>query len=71
MLRDFKTTSGVLKARYRHLADGTKLDVRDNNEVNGFDYLGSLTYKKSSMGLQLESASFGEGEIQANVSNSV
>ena len=71
LLRDVKTTSGVLKARYRHLADGTKLDVRDNNEVNGFDYLGSLTYKKSSMGLQLESASFGEGEIQANVSNSV
>ena len=60
-----------MKARYRYLADGTKLEVRDNNEINGFDYLGSLTYKKSSMGVQLESASFGEGEIRANVSNGV
>ena len=69
LLRDVKTTSGVLKARYRHLADGTKLDVRDNNEVNGFDYLGSLIYKKSSAGLQLEAASFGEGVIRANAFN--
>ena len=71
LLKDVKTSSGELKARYRYLADGTKLEVRDNNEINGFDYLGSLTYKKSSMGLQLESASFGEGEIRANVSNGV
>lgn len=71
LLRDVKTTSGVSKARYRYLSDGTKLEVRDNNEINGFDYLGSLTYKKSSAGLQLESASFGEGVIRTNTSNSV
>jgi len=60
----------TLKAKYSYLADGTKLRVRDNGEVNGFDYLGSLTYRKSSAGLQLESGNFGDGVIRANVSNS-
>ncbi|WP_292267562.1 DUF6443 domain-containing protein [Butyricimonas sp.] len=64
LLSEVKTTSGTLKARYTYLADGTKLRVMDNGEVNGFDYLGSLTYKKSGVGLQLEAASFGEGVIR-------
>ncbi|WP_065217915.1 MULTISPECIES: hypothetical protein [Butyricimonas] len=42
--------------------DGTKLRVRDAGS-NGFDYLGSLTYKSGGGGLQLESASFGNGVI--------
>ena len=49
----------------------TKLRVRDKGEVNGFDYLGSLTYRKSGAGLQLESASFGDGVIRPGASNGV
>ena len=60
----------MTKAKYSYLAEGTKLQVRDAGS-NGFDYLGSLAYRKSSAGLQLESANFGEGVIRANVSNSV
>ena len=70
LLGEVKTGS-TLKARYSYLADGTKLRVRDGGEANGFDYLGSLTYRKSSAGLQLESANFGDGVIRTNVSNSV
>ena len=43
--------------------------MRDKGEVNGFDYLGSLTYRKSGAGLQLESASFGDGVIRPGASN--
>ncbi len=68
LLREVKTTSGELKARYNYLADGTKLRVRDASG-NGFDYLGSLTYKSSSVGLQLESASFGDGVLRASEVN--
>ena len=69
LLSEVKTTGGELKAKYDYLADGTKLRVRDNGEVNGFDYLGSLTYRKSSAGLLLESASFGDGVIRPGDSN--
>ena len=69
LLSEVKTVGGELKAKYDYLADGTKLRVRDNGEVNGFDYLGSLTYRKSSAGLQLESASFGDGVIRPGASN--
>ena len=61
LLSEVKTAGGELKAKYDYLADGTKLRVRDKGDVNGFDYLGSLTYRKSGAGLQLESASFGDG----------
>ncbi len=64
LLSEVKTASGVLKTRYVYLSDGTKLDVRDSNEANGFDYLGSLTYRKNSAGLQLESFNFGDGMIR-------
>ena len=69
LLSEVKTVGGELKAKYDYLADGTKLRVRDNGEVNGFDYLGSLTYRKSGAGLQLESASFGDGVIRPGDSN--
>ena len=68
LLREVKTSSGVLKAKYNYLANGTKLRVRDVGN-NGFDYLGSLTYKNSSAGMQLESANFGSGVIRANVAS--
>ena len=64
LLSEVKTTGGVLKAKYVYLADGTRSRVRDNGGVNGFDYLGSLTYRKSGTGLQLESANFGDGVIR-------
>ncbi len=69
LLSEVNTTSGVLKAKYDYFADGTKLRVRDT-DGNGFDYLGSLTYRKSSAGLELEAANFGGGVIRVNVSNS-
>ena len=69
LLSEVKTTGGELKAKYDYLADGTKLRVRDKGEVNGFDYLGSLTYRKTGAGLQLESASFGDGVIRPGASN--
>ncbi len=56
-------SGSTLKESYSYLADGTKLRVRDGGG-NGFDYLGSLTYKKSSVGLQLESVNFGGGVIR-------
>ena len=58
----------VAKVKYSYLSDGTKLQVRDDNN-NGFDYLGSLTYKNSSTGLQLESASVEGGVIRVNNTN--
>ncbi|WP_279039609.1 RHS repeat domain-containing protein [Butyricimonas paravirosa] len=70
LLSEVKTTGGELKAKYDYLADGTRLRVRDNGDVNGFDYLGSLTYRKSGAGLQLESANFGDGVIRPGDSNS-
>ena len=69
LLSEVNTVGGELKAKYDYLADGTKLRVRDKGEVNGFDYLGSLTYRKSGAGLQLESASFGDGVIRPGASN--
>ena len=69
LLSEVKTVGGELKAKYDYLADGTKLRVRDKGEVNGFDYLGSLTYRKSGAGLLLESASFRDGVIRPGDSN--
>ena len=58
-------TGSTLKATYYYLADGTKSIVRDA-AMNGFGYLGSLTYKNSSAGMQLEGSDFGEGRILKN-----
>ena len=56
---------------YSYLSDGTKLSVRDGTgtNANGFDYMGSLSYKKSSAGLQLETAKFSDGVIRVTGSN--
>ena len=70
LLSEVKTVGWELKARNDYLADGTRLLVRDNGDVNGFDDLGSLTYRKSGAGLQLESANFGDGVIRPGDSNS-
>ena len=69
LLSEVKTTGGELKAKYDYLADGTRLRVRDKGDVNGFDYVGSLTYRKSGAGLQLESANFGDGVIRPGDTN--
>lgn len=71
LLDEVKTTSGTLVAKYNYLADGTKLSVRDgtSTSANGFDYLGSLTYKKNNAGLKLETAYFGNGVIYTRESN--
>ncbi|WP_270488277.1 RHS repeat-associated core domain-containing protein [Butyricimonas synergistica] len=61
LLSEVKTDNTV-KASYGYLADGTKLRVRDAGS-NGFDYVGSLTYKSGCGGLQLEAASFGDGVL--------
>ena len=53
LLSEVKTVGGELKVKYDYLADGTKLRVRDKGDVNGFDYVGSLTYRKSGAGLLL------------------
>ena len=60
-----------LKAKYDYFADVTKLQVRDNSDLNGFDYVGSLTYRKSGARLQLESANFGGRVIRPCDSNGV
>ena len=69
LLSEVKTVGGELKVKYDYLADGTKLRVRDKGDVNGFDYVGSLTYRKSGAGLLLESASFRDGVIRPGASN--
>ena len=47
LLSEVKTSTGMVKAKYSYLVDGTKLRVLDNGGMNGYDYLGSLTYKKN------------------------
>ena len=46
---------------YRWLADGTKLGVSSGSD--GYDYVGSLIYKRSNGVRQLEGCDFGEGRI--------
>ncbi len=54
----------ILKAKYYYGADGTKLRVCDGDYVNGFDYLGSVVYKRSSSGLSVDLISFSGGVIK-------
>ena len=51
---------------YTFLANGIKLYVRDGNNVNGYDYIGSMVFKKNSVGYQLETVLFEDGVIQVN-----
>ena len=53
-------------AKYTWLADGTKLGVRDGSGESGFEYVGSLIYRKSGSGFQLDEAMFGDGVIREN-----
>ncbi len=62
---DASDTTSV-RAVYRWLADGTKAGVKGGTGVNGFEYLGSLVYQRSSGDLKLESGAFGGGRIQAS-----
>ena len=59
-------TGGTVTAAYTWLADGTKLGVRSGSGSDGFEYVGSLIYRKSGGGLQLSEALFGEGVIRLN-----
>ncbi len=61
-LADNITYSGVMRASYTYLSDGTKLSVTDANGT-GYDYLGSLTYSKSGNLRTLESTDFSRGRI--------
>lgn len=62
------TSSRVLNAKFSYLADGSKVRVYDVGN-NGFDYLDSLTYKNSSVGIQLEPTNCGNGMIGVNILN--
>ncbi len=59
-------TGGTVTAAYTWLADGTKLGVRNGSGSDGFEYAGSLIYRKSGGSLQLSEALFGNGVIRLN-----
>ena len=59
-------TGGTVTAAYTWLADGTKLGVRNGSGSDGFEYVGSLIYRKSGGSLQLSEALFGNGVIRLN-----
>ena len=49
-------------ADFRYLSDGTKIGVRDA-AGNGYEYLGSLIYRRTPNGLEIESTDFAAGRI--------
>ncbi len=59
-------TGSTAKAVYTWLADGMKLGVCNGSGSDGFEYVGSLIYRKSSGSLQLSEALFGDGVIRLN-----
>ena len=66
------TQSGTVKASYMWLSDGTKAGVRNAAGTNGYEYLGSLVYKRTGAStLNLESAGFSGGRIQVGSSQEV
>ena len=56
----------TVKAAYVWLADGTKLGVESGDGADGFEYVGSLIYRKSGNSLLLCEALFGDGVIRIN-----
>ena len=48
--------------KYAYLADGTKLSAIDG-AGDGFEYIGSLTFRRSGVSRQLESSAFSQGRI--------
>ena len=65
LVREVRTGSTV-KAAYVWLADGTKLGVESGDGADGFEYVGSLIYRKSGNSLLLCEALFGDGVIRIN-----
>jgi RHS repeat-associated protein len=59
------TPGGAIQAQYRWLADGSKVGVKDGGGAVGYEYLGSLIYKRTGGTLALESTGFGGGRITA------
>ena len=57
---------GLPATKYDWLADGTKLGVCDGSGTDGFEYVGSLIYRKSGSDLHLGEALFGDGVIRVN-----
>ena len=53
---------GTTYANYRYLCDGTKLSVADASG-NGYEYLGSMIFRRSGTKLYLESTPFGGGRF--------
>ena len=49
-------------ADFRYLSDGTKIGVKDA-AGNGYEYLGSLIYRRTPNGLEIESTDFAGGRI--------
>ena len=47
---------------FRYLSDGTKIGVKDA-AGNGYEYLGSLIYRRTPNGLEIESTDFAAGRI--------
>ena len=60
---------GDVKVRYSYLADGTKIESVDD-AGSGYAYIGSLVYRKSNAGYELESVPFSAGRIYATSSGS-
>ncbi len=66
LLGDVKVANGAIVARYNWLADGTKAAARNLLGTQGFDYLGSLIYKRTGTStpvIGLESTDFDGGRI--------
>lgn len=64
LLETVSGTGGSLQARYRWLADGTKLGVRDGSGENGYDYAGSFVYRVSGGERELEGVLWEGGVIR-------
>ena len=68
LLRNVAEREGNGSAAYRWLLDGTKSGVKSGDGATGFEYLGSLVYKRENGVLSLESAGFSEGRIYKTAS---
>ena len=58
---------GDVKVKYSYLADGTKIESVDD-AGSGYAYIGSLVYRKSNAGYELESVPFSAGRIEKTTS---
>lgn len=58
------------RSYYTYSTDGAKLSMKDATLKNGFEYLGSMVYKRVNGELSRESATFGAGRIIVSTSTS-